>query len=235
MFAGLGTLFLWMDPNDTTYQWVGMLFFAGLAGASALDGWVGFCLGCWMFKLVGGFINVDPSAKCDTIQEEFKETKLWQRRRLNEGPSKLNIKYAPEKPEERRLPYVYKVKTDDQKKEDFDVIKHDSPQFFVIGLALAGLALCWKFYVQFGCPAATTTACPNHTDQQWEGLGVFAAVVFCALLLLYVVKFLLYPYKVAKDWDHPIRSNAFGLVPLNLLAFSFLLVDTKHDEVWERE
>ena len=186
-----------------------------------------------MFKVVGGWINVDPSAKCDSIQDELKSTVLWQRRRLNEGPATPEIRYAAEEEGDRRLPYTYKVKSDDQKKEDFDMIKHVTPQYFIIALSLVGLALCWKLYIQNGCPdfAKGTFECDNHSELQWEGLGVFAAVVLCIVLVLMVLKLIKYPLKVAKDWDHPLRSNAFALLPLNLLAHSFLLVGTKHDDV----
>ena len=48
------------------FKYLGLAFTIGLAGAAGLEGFIGFCLGCWMFGLAirFGFASPRVCARC---------------------------------------------------------------------------------------------------------------------------------------------------------------------------
>jgi hypothetical protein len=48
------------------FKYLGLAFTIGLAGAAGLEGFIGFCLGCWMFGLAirFGFVTPRVCARC---------------------------------------------------------------------------------------------------------------------------------------------------------------------------
>ncbi len=89
-------LFFWLDDGGDRYAYsiVSCVCMAILAFFSFLDGFVGFCAGCFFFGLAVrfGIISSDPSKDCDKIAEEHDFTMNYQRQRLGEGPSSRVIK-----------------------------------------------------------------------------------------------------------------------------------------------
>ena len=111
-----------MDTQNYAYGIVACVCMAILSFFSALDGYLGICAGCYMFKgvrcrprltlaaplwgsapsshpLVGrgqatylGLLGEDPSKKCDAIAEEYDYTFSYTHQRLNEGPATRVIK-----------------------------------------------------------------------------------------------------------------------------------------------
>jgi hypothetical protein len=64
MFAFLAFLFFQLSQHVASLKYVGLAFTVGLAGASGLEGLIGFCLGCWMFGLAVRFGLVSPRVGC---------------------------------------------------------------------------------------------------------------------------------------------------------------------------
>ena len=59
----------------------------------------------------------------------------------------------------------------------------------------------------------------------WVGTGILAAILFCIIFGLYIAKFILYPSKVLKEWDCPMRINSFAMITLTLQLFAGLLME----------
>lgn len=126
-----------------------------------------------------GLLGVDPSKKCDAMAEEFDFVWEYDRQRLNEGPAERIIAYAPEAKQDRSHALMYKVKTTDQRKEDFHLIKHVNFLYLCWPVAMAGLAACWMF----------AHKASMYTDERvWHGLGYVAAGVLAFVLGLLVAK-----------------------------------------------
>jgi len=219
MFTGGATIAFWTGGAGEGGQIAACVIMSVLAALSGLEAIVGFCAGCFCFKIAVnlGLLGVDPSAKCDLVAEEFDATWTWIKQRLNEGPTTPVIKYAPDDAEDRHLPLIYKVKTDDQRKENFNLIKHVNFSYFMIPVALVGLAGCFR--VAYLGPQDTDFGIPNST---WVGLTIFAVIVFGLVLLLLVAKFAVYPRKFWKDWDHPHHSNAVAGFSLCVALFGVI-------------
>ncbi len=45
------------------FKYLGLAFTIGLAGAAGLEGFIGFCLGCWMFGFAIRFGIVSPRVR----------------------------------------------------------------------------------------------------------------------------------------------------------------------------
>ena len=90
-------------------------------------------------------------------------------------------------------------------------------QYFAMPMGVAALAFAFQmisnlnvFYFSRG---------------MWVGTGILAAILFCIIFGLYLAKFILYPSKVLKEWDCPMRINSFAMITLTLQLFAGLLME----------
>ncbi|GAQ85585.1 hypothetical protein KFL_002430010, partial [Klebsormidium nitens] len=190
-------------------------FLAALAGAAALECFINFCAGCWMFGLL---------VKAGLVSGEFKDEAHAMLRDLEAGDAwddvkPLNAKTTdavfmgslPERAADVAL--YYKVdKSDEFRKEDRHFIRHTQVSWFAAPMGLAGLACVWV-------PAQDAIHTPKGL---WQGFGIASAVVFAVLLTLYASRCLFYPRKIAKEWAHPVYSNFFSTVTITLLLYAYV-------------
>jgi tellurite resistance protein len=86
--------------------------------------------------------------------------------------------------------------------------------FFAMVMGLSGLCIAWeKAELAFGLPFRLENAAIP-----------FTAVVFSALLALYLTKLLSYPQEVIKELNHPVKLNFFPTISISLLLLSITLI-----------
>lgn len=205
----------------------GLAFIAGLAGASGLEGFLDFCLGCWMFgwgiKL--GFLT--PSLYRPHLN--LMEDKKWANAYKNiKTPyyKAINEHYLlPGQFEETPVDLVRKVRHETEyKNQDYDVIRHTRIDFFAIPMSIAALALVFRlpgdmaYNGPFNEPIATW-----GTHRVHQGIYIGAVVIFLVLLVIYLLKIMLYPKKVVKEWNNPVMGNFFATVTITVSLFAILV------------
>lgn len=67
MFSFLAFLFHLLAVHVFELKYVALSFTCGLAVATGLEGFVGFCLGCWMFKMAIRMGLVAPEASLKSL------------------------------------------------------------------------------------------------------------------------------------------------------------------------
>ncbi|MCM3626494.1 SLAC1 anion channel family protein [Paenibacillus glycanilyticus] len=81
---------------------------------------------------------------------------------------------------------------------------------FASVMGISGLSLAWREASKlFGTPAVISDIC-----------GIIAIVVFIALSIGYISKWVLYPQKVKGEFTHPILGNFFGTITISMLLLS---------------
>eukprot|EP00742_Colponemidia_sp_Colp-10_P021151 GILJ01024745.1.p1 GENE.GILJ01024745.1~~GILJ01024745.1.p1 ORF type:complete len:779 (+),score=100.26 GILJ01024745.1:312-2339(+) len=187
-----------------------------LAACAFLEGFFGVCVGCICFRILikMGMVSEDVNVSSDDIFEE-QETTITELEftRLNEPFPTVHNAYGDK--EKGEIPYVYKPKTDEMIRENFNILKHIRGYYFVMPMGELGLAVTWKY----------VRATFNSGDRIWHGLSVVGAIVFCLMLVLYSLKWILYPRKVVKEFRHPLYSNFLPSIPLCILLLSALATE----------
>jgi glutaredoxin 3 len=220
MFSGLGTLFYFVEFRG--HQYVGCAFMAGLAGASGLEWTIDFCLGCKFFA-IGIYMNLIP----DHVYRIYTSTRQevedsWDYMFLDSGAAPPESYDAdPSSP----IALRYKKKTYEWSKDDFDFIRHMQVNYFAMPLGLSGLAVAFKIAsvknIVVGTPQREYVI-----QEAWsQAIALAAAVIFVVFLSLYAVRAVMYPHKIATEYDCPLRSPGFGTITITLMLFSFLLFD----------
>ncbi|MGD9165004.1 MAG: SLAC1 anion channel family protein, partial [Chromatiales bacterium] len=86
--------------------------------------------------------------------------------------------------------------------------------FFAVVMGLSGLTIAWEnAQITFGLPFRLENA-----------LVIFTALVFCALLALYIAKLIQYPQEVVKELNHPVKLNFFPAVSISLILLSIAML-----------
>lgn len=100
--------------------------------------------------------------------------------------------------------------------------------YFAMPLAVAGLATAFK--ISTGIMAADIEVLTLRPWAAWyHAIGIFSVAVFCIFLVLYAIRFMVFPRKCLKEWDCPLRSPSFGMITLCLMLYAFLWFDAKPD------
>ncbi|MGL2965297.1 SLAC1 anion channel family protein [Flavobacterium sp. XGLA_31] len=77
-------------------------------------------------------------------------------------------------------------------------------------MGIAGLSLAWKHAASYW----------HFSGVIGDAIGVIAFIVFVLLLSSYALKWLFFPLKVNKEFNHPITGNFFGTIPIGILLLS---------------
>ncbi|KXZ47349.1 hypothetical protein GPECTOR_36g72 [Gonium pectorale] len=216
MFGALAFFFFLVSDHEGKLVNVGLAFTCAFGMAALLDSVVDFCLGCWMFGLMIRFGLVS-----DTVYQTFIDSKAEveytyddMNKRLNEGAPQILIRHFDDA-NPLVIDYKYKTKTDDMTREDFHPIKHVKLTHFVMHLGFVGLACAWNaadpVHSGLGVPAAV-----------WYSVGIASAIWYFLWVVLYLLKMVMYPRKVAKELAHNINGNCFALPWVTLVLFAFI-------------
>lgn len=94
-------------------------------------------------------------------------------------------------------------------------LAHLPVTFFSTVMGLTGLAIAWqKAHAALGVPALV-----------WQGIALFASILFLALLLVYGTKLFRHWQEVCAEWQHPVRVNFFPTISISLLLLSIVWLE----------
>ncbi|WP_042161146.1 SLAC1 anion channel family protein [Paenibacillus gorillae] len=100
-----------------------------------------------------------------------------------------------------------------QKQRTFGSIQFLPVNLFASVMGISGLSLAWREASKlFGTSALIA-----------EISGIVAIIVFIALSIGYISKWILYPKKVKDEFKHPISGNFFGMIAIALLLLSSVI------------
>jgi hypothetical protein len=109
MFSALATFFFQTSEHESKLQIVGLAFTCGLGVATALEGFLGFCLGCYIFgwlikfKLVPNTIYMAYT----NSRSEIDYTYNYMNERLGEGVPRDCV-YRFDEKHSTQIDYKYK-------------------------------------------------------------------------------------------------------------------------------
>jgi tellurite resistance protein TehA-like permease len=219
-FSTLGTVFYFLDFE--LHDVVGAIWMGMLAGAAGLEGFCDFCFGC-LFYGVGIQFGLLPDSTYRIHTATRQETiDAWDYRFLNSNAVKpVHVDTDPKS----AVSLKYQKKTDEWTKDDFDLLRHMQVGYFAMPVSIAGLALAFKVAGKWSDAFEPGSRPIVAQDTWYHVLALIAAGNFVLFGLLYLARALVYPRKIAKEWDCPLRSNSFGLITICLMLFSFLIYD----------
>ncbi|KAG2453177.1 hypothetical protein HYH02_002501 [Chlamydomonas schloesseri] len=217
--AALAFFFFLVSVYEEKLVNVGLAFTCALGACCGMEGAFNFCLGCWVFELLIKFGLVK-----DTVYQTYIETRVeaeytWgeQNKRLNEPTPPSRVKHFSDA-HPLVVDYKYKSKTEDHTKEDFHPIKHVKITHFVMHLGVVGLACAWKASDPIIGGLSTPAAV-------WYAIGIFSAIWYFVWVVLYLLKIVIFPRKVAKEIAHNVSGACFSLPWVILVLFAYLEVD----------
>ncbi|CAM9147713.1 unnamed protein product [Sphacelaria rigidula] len=185
------------------YTIAAQVFLIGLAVATALQGFINFCLGCYIFKYLLRWGLVRGSVYRMHIGTRSNTMYAWEKVNIRTGkgaapePVTYPTKGVPRNPTDLRA----KRGRADDKWERFHPIKYLHMAYFMIPLSVTGLGLPWKLlWVTAGTPEVV-----------WKTLAYLGAVLQGILIVLLVAKCILYPSKIRKEFNHPLHRSTFAL------------------------
>jgi tellurite resistance protein len=100
-----------------------------------------------------------------------------------------------------------------QKQKSLGSVQFLPVNLFASVMGISGLALAWRQASKlFGTSLVVA-----------DIIGIIAIVVFIALILAYISKWVLYPQKVKAEFMHPITGNFFGTITIAILLLSSVI------------
>lgn len=217
-FSTMGTIFYFLDFDY--HDVVGACFMGGLAGAAGLEGFCDFCFGCLFYGL-GIQLSLIPETTYRIHTATRQETvDAWDYQNLDSGaPAPVKVDTDPTNP----ISLKYKKKTDEWTKDDFDIVRHMQVSYFGMPLSIGGLAMAFKLAGKWSENSGIRLIVVQ--DTWYHTVAMIAAANFAIFAVLYLIRCVMYPHKISKEWDCPLRSNSFGLITLSLMLFAFLIYD----------
>ncbi|KAL4449458.1 hypothetical protein ABPG77_007102 [Micractinium sp. CCAP 211/92] len=214
----VATVFMFLSGFD--HQEIIPSIFLGMYGfLAALEAGIDFCMGCVMFSWAVKFglipkevytvgIATKPEAEY-TYEEAVKRLDLPE-------PQKVRIGYPGKPPS--TIDVKYKTKLNDHDRQSWSVIKHTKITLFNAVLGVCGLAAVWRAASLPVVGGAAGLSIPSTTG---DVLAIMAVVLLGLLSFMYAAKAFFQPNKVRKEWQCPLRSNAFVIPPASLVLVAF--------------
>jgi tellurite resistance protein TehA-like permease/glutaredoxin len=199
----------------------GAVVAAALAAAAALEGVLDFCVGCFFFGL-GITFGIVPASVYQPYLNLLPDRK-WGHAYMNEKrtfPAASNEHYLlPGQTEPTKVDLIRKDRLElEYKLQDVDLVRHTRVEFFAIPMAIAALAYFFKL---------TDNTHPNSDFDGgfvYQVLAIFS-VVLCGLIgIFYVLRMVMYPHKVVKEWFHPVMGNYFSAITICITLYGLLLL-----------
>jgi tellurite resistance protein TehA-like permease/glutaredoxin len=208
----------------------GTIVIALLMGPTGLEGFLGFCLGCWMFGY-GITFKLIPQSVYRPYLNLF-PYKKWRhafRHDKRSYPVAENAHIlAAGQTVERATDLIAKDRIDTEYKfQDHHFIKHVKVAVFGWPMALAALSFLFKLTDGHYYNESGTELGNWGTLVASDAIGIISAVLFCAFALLYIARTFMYRNKVIKEWNHPISGNLFSAINICLALYGILMYD--HD------
>uniref|UniRef100_A0A7S2TLB4 Hemerythrin-like domain-containing protein n=1 Tax=Lotharella oceanica TaxID=641309 RepID=A0A7S2TLB4_9EUKA len=217
MFSGAAAIGYFYGPF-----YVGPIFHFGLAGAAGMEGFLGFCIGCEMFRLIilplGKYMGFDLKGMeqaCETVLDTRKaQEERFAYHKWNEGPWKTFEGYIPATTADGRpLRWKYSDKTPHQREDRVDFVCYCKLSYALPGLCWAAVAANFKAMYHGG-----------YIPEQWPWafLTIVGVCFFGLWAALYTLKLCMYPSRVLKDIEGKHSRYYLAAVPIALLLFGYL-------------
>ena len=216
-----GAALAFFEEGDSTHAG-GAVIMGILLGCALMEGALNVCVACVMYKMGLGVLDLSwlNDSTSDATRVEYEKTWAEEETPLHEVVPDVEVKLSNTSLTKdggmatnggRELVYRYRGSTDAMKRESFKPIKQIRLHYFNISLGLTGIALMFYYTSQ---PNAF-----NHPDYIWKTLAIASGVVSSFIFVLYLLRVILYPRKVVREWANPITRNHFCAVPLSILLF----------------
>lgn len=111
------------------------------------------------------------------------------------------------------------------KLEDVDVIRHTLVDFFAGPMSVAALALVFKGLSHTYRNADGNMTLDWNIDNAYIALSILSFLMFSFVAIPYLLKTVMYPKKVLKEWQHPISGNMFSAISICLSLYGILMYD----------
>lgn len=200
----------------------GAVVAAALMGASGLEGAFDICLGCIFFGLAISFKIVSPLVYTPYLN--MVDDRKWAYSYVttkHDFPKAHNEHVMMDGQTENtpvdlvrkdRLEFEYKLR-------DFDMVRHCRVDFFFIPMALAAMSFAFKI-----TDNETSDVIELGTGIAHQVLAILSVIIFGLLGFLYILRALMYPQKVIKEWHHPIFGNFFSAFSICITLFGILFL-----------
>eukprot|EP01063_Lacrimia_lanifica_P018166 TRINITY_DN2510_c1_g1_i1.p1 TRINITY_DN2510_c1_g1~~TRINITY_DN2510_c1_g1_i1.p1 ORF type:complete len:999 (+),score=576.20 TRINITY_DN2510_c1_g1_i1:49-3045(+) len=193
----------------------GCTIMAGLCGAAALEGFLGFCLGCWFFgKMIAAGILSGDVYNVHIDQKPNMEAALAYADDLDVDlrPVKKVAHRQPGQPATLADARFNQNKSEEHVKNAFNIVRYMNLSDFIIPLCFAGLAIVFKLQMR------------DYYQEKslWHFFAFVSLGLFIVMTMIMIFKLALYPHKVWSEITHPINQNATVPWPLLLVVYAFL-------------
>lgn len=222
-FAAGGTAGLWADSSELKIG--GAVVWATLAFFAALEGFIGFCMGCWVFgKAI--MLGIIPSTIYGISMNKLGEQAwTWDENMGRHDPAPADAKeittltHTWHDSEPMVTDVTAKLGKDDAaRRRDFNPVKHIRFGFYSMLLSLAGAAHMWR---QLAVGSAVGTPYQiQGPELVWKILIAIAAAFWLVFTSLIVAKAFRYPSRIIKEFWTPGESSQASYPFLVLVVFS---------------
>ena len=217
----------------TGHEVWGAVVVAMLAGASGLEGFVGFCLGClfysWgiQFGLIPDYVYRIYTSSRQEIVDSWNYLNVETKNAVAPEPVFVDSKNP--------IALKYKKKSDDWTLQDFHLVRNMQVTYFAMPLSLSGLASALKIGANnWGATSFPGIALSTEKEflesRYWEVVSIISATVFVLMTILYGIRLIKHPAKCKTEWDCPLRSPSFGTWTITMMLLAFLFYDAIDDD-----
>lgn len=196
-FSLVATLFYFVDFEG--HEIAGAIVLAMLAGAAGMEAFLDFCLGCLFFSW-GIKFGVFPDSVYRIYTSSKQETEdSWDYMFRDSGAA------APESVDTdpaNKTALKYKKKTDEWTKDDFHLVKNMQVTYFGMPVAIVGLSTAFKLASDYGKGADKDDLSEFEIvpDAWFQTFAVIGSLVLAIMLILYTLRAIQYPHKIATEW-----------------------------------
>jgi len=217
LFSGVSALIFFVGDGHRSSQASAVLM-GCLAGAAFFEAFFDFCFGCVFFRLLvqAGLFDSNYAYSFQQVTDENERSTHDHELNYDYQTVKRITKQRQDSQSGRTVQYSYKPSTDASKRAQFNLIKKVRISYFLFPMMLALLAVSWKIHA--------TSSVFNGSVLPYYIISIAAGSVWALLTLLFIARLFIHPYKVMREWNHPINRNLFSSWSISLLLFSYIAV-----------
>jgi len=214
----ISVIFLFVTGFDPE-RIIASCFMGVYACLAALEAGINFCMGCyifgWLVKV--GILPKEIYSLCITMMPEYQYTYDDATKVVDvDTPEEVRLQYPGK--EKSDIDVRYKAKSSDHDSQSFDIVKYTKASHFNIVLAMLGLASLWRLA---GTPDIGNAVGFSISNTPGDVFTVMSVVLMVLFGSLYLARLWFYPKKVMKDWMNPVNSNALVIPPASFVLLAF--------------
>jgi tellurite resistance protein TehA-like permease len=226
LFSAAGTAAVWgASESSDALRIGGAVVWATLAFFAALEGFMNFCAGCWVFGRAIQWGVLPASMYAIAVAKTGEMAWQWDENMgRHDADASAAAAVAPAKQgwaagEGMLTDATVRVGKDDAwRRRDWNPVKHVRFGYFNSVLSITGLAQLWRLSAAgVGVGSAYELRTP---DAVWQVLIVVSAALWVALTVLMIAKAVMYPRRLYKDFWHPSDSSQASFPFIVLCVFA---------------